>query len=59
MGQRQEFAARHNIRDEDTIDQMRIIVEGMGRKRLRYQDLIADNGLGSGARSGKGHRRAD
>ena len=46
-----EFAGRHNIRDEDTIDQMRIIVEGMGRKRLRYRELIRDNGLSSGARS--------
>ena len=47
----QEFAGRHNIRDEDTIDQMRIIVEGMGRKRLTYRELIRDNGLPSGARS--------
>ena len=47
----QEFATRHNIRNADTIDQMRIIVESMARKRLRYRDLIRDNGLDSGARS--------
>ena len=47
----QEFATRHNIRNADTIDQMRIIVESMARKRLRYRDLIRDNGLPSGARS--------
>ena len=47
----QEFAGRHNARDADTIDQMTGIVAGMGAKRLRYSDLIADNGLDLGARS--------
>ena len=46
-----EFARKHNIRDMDTLDQMRRPVEGMDRKRLRYRDLIADHGLDSGARS--------
>lgn len=46
-----EFAGRHNDRDMDTIDQMTGIVSGMTGKRLRYRDLIADNGLDSGARS--------
>ena len=46
----QEFATRHNIRDADTIDQMKCIVASMARKRLRYRDLIRDNGLDSGAR---------
>ena len=46
----QEFAGRHNARDADTIDQMAGIVEGMTGKRLRYSELIADNGLDSGAR---------
>ena len=46
-----EFAARHNIRDADTVEQMEAIVEGMARTRLRYGELIADNGLSSGARS--------
>ena len=46
-----EFERRHNIRDEDTVTQMEAIIDGMGRKRLRYRDLIVDNGLPSGARS--------
>ena len=45
-----EFERRHNIRDEDTLDQLDALVEGMGRKRLRYRELIANNGLDSGAR---------
>ena len=45
-----EFAGRHNVRDQDTIDQMAGIVTGMADKRLRYSDLIADNGRSSGAR---------
>lgn len=46
-----EFAGKHNIRDADTIDQMRHVVAGLVGKRLMYRDLIADNGLPSGARS--------
>ena len=45
-----EFAGRHNVREKDTIDQMTGVVSGMAGKRLRYSDLIADNGLDSGAR---------
>ena len=45
-----EFSGRHNVRSMDTGDQMREIVKGLVGKRLRYQDLIADNGLDSGAR---------
>ena len=45
-----EFITRHNIRPLDTIDQMRAIVLGMDCKRLQYADLIAPNGLDSGAR---------
>ena len=48
-----EFAGRHNDREADTIDQMRGIVEGLVGKRLRYVDLIADNGLESGAKPTK------
>ena len=44
-----EFVTRHNIRDMDTIDQMRAIAVGMDCKRLKYSQLIADNGLDSGA----------
>ena len=41
----QEFAARHNLREEDTMDIMASMALGMGDKRLRYQDLIRDNCL--------------
>ena len=47
----QEFAARHNLRDKDTIDIMVAVTGGMDGKRLRYSELIADNGLANGARS--------
>ena len=47
----QEFAGKHNIREADTANQMRTLVERMDGKRLRYQELIAPNGLDSGARS--------
>ena len=47
----QEFAGKHNVRSEDTIMQMRHVVAGLVGKRLMYRDLIADNGLSSGARS--------
>ncbi len=33
-----EFAGRHNVRSEDTIDQMTAMVHGMDGKRLRYRD---------------------
>ena len=45
-----EFSGRHNDRPFDTVDQMSRIVKGMVGKRLKYNDLIADNGLDSGAR---------
>ena len=45
-----EFAGRHNLRNADTIDMMTALTAGMGGKRLRYRDLIAPNGLDSGAR---------
>ena len=47
----QEFAGRHNLRDADTIDIMAAIADGGVGKRLRYRELIADNGLDSGARA--------
>ena len=46
-----EFAGRHNVRNADTIKQMEGLVTGMIGKRLRYEDLTAENGLSSGARS--------
>ena len=36
------FAGRHNIREMDTIDQMRHVVAGLVGKRLLYRDLVAD-----------------
>ena len=45
-----EFSSRHNIRSSNTIDQMQVICQMMLDKRLQYKDLIADNGLDSGAR---------
>ncbi len=46
-----EFTGRHDIRSADTIVQMGVLVHCMIGERLKYQDLIADNGLDSGARS--------
>lgn len=45
-----EFVGRHNIRELDTTEQMVTILWGMEQKRLRYKDLIRDNGLPSLAR---------
>ena len=36
----QEFAGRHNIREQDTIEQMHSLAKGMTGKRLRYRDLV-------------------
>ena len=47
-----EFCGRHNIREADTEDQMAIVARQTVGRRLRYADLIADNGLPSGARPG-------
>ncbi len=47
----QEFAGRHNVREADTLEQMEAVVAGLVGRRLLYRDLIADNGLPSGARS--------
>ncbi len=47
----QEFAGEHNIRDADTPEQMRSLVERMDGKRLKYSELIKNNGLDSGARA--------
>ena len=46
-----EFAERHNMRGKDTVDQMATMAQGMEGKRLKYKELTAGNGLGSGARS--------
>ena len=36
-----EFSGRHNIRPQDTLDQIISVCDGMNFKRLRYKDLIA------------------
>ena len=46
-----EFAGRHNVRELDTLEQMGAVVVGVVGKRLMYRQLIADNGLPSGARA--------
>ncbi len=46
-----DFAGRHNVLDMNTIEQMGRVAEGMVGKRLTYEQLKADNGLPSGARS--------
>lgn len=46
-----EFAGKHNIRDADTLAQMAAVALSLAGHRLRYDDLIADNGLSSGARA--------
>ena len=45
-----EFAGRHNLRESDTLTQMGAVVRGFEGKRLTYGELIAPNGLDSGAR---------
>lgn len=37
----EEFAGRHNIREQDTIDQMMDLVANMEGKRLEYQELVS------------------
>ena len=46
-----EFAGKHNVRNADTQAQMAALTVGLVGKRLMYRDLIAENGLASGARS--------
>ena len=46
-----EFAGKHNIRDSGTLAQMRDTVAGLVGRRLLHRNLVADNGLSSGARS--------
>ena len=47
----QEFAGKHNIRESGTLVQMRDTVAQMVGRNLLYRNLVADNGLSSGARS--------
>ncbi len=36
-----EFTGRHNVREQDTIDQMHAMVAGLVGKRLLYRELVA------------------
>lgn len=45
-----EIAGLRNLSEEDTIDIMVAVDLGVDGKRIRYEDLIRDNGLASGAR---------
>ena len=45
-----EFVGRYNVRDLDTVDQMSQLAMGIRETRLKYENLIAGNGLKSGAR---------
>ena len=46
-----EFAGRHNIRPMDTEAQLEALAGQMEGKRLKYEELIAPNGMPSGARA--------
>ena len=46
-----EFAGKHNVRESNTLDQMRGLVTRLMWRTLGYRRLVADNGLSSGARS--------
>ena len=46
-----EFAAKHNARNLDTMEQMQIVVAGLVGRNLLCEELIADNGLPSLSRS--------
>ena len=46
-----EFTGRRDLREANTIEQMQALAYCTVGKRLKYDDLIADNGLASGARS--------
>lgn len=45
-----EFAGKHNIRDSDTLAQMRDTVARLVGRNLLYRDLIATNGLSNAGR---------
>ena len=44
-----EFAGKHNIRESDTLCQMRDTVARLVGRNLLYRDLVADNGLSNSA----------
>ena len=46
----QEFAEKQNMRESDTLTQMRATLSRLAGRTLPYRSLVADNGLASGAR---------
>ena len=46
-----EFSGKHNHRESGTLVQMRDTIARLVGRNLLYRDLVADNGLASGARS--------
>ena len=36
-----EFTGRHNVRELDTLEQMRRVVRGLVGKRFQYKELVA------------------
>jgi len=52
-----EFMMKRNQREIDTVDIMGARVDGGVGKRLRYEELIADSGLSSGAQGRWNHRK--
>ena len=47
----QEFAGKHNMRNSGTLAQMRSTAAQLVGRNLLYRELVAENGLSSGARS--------
>ena len=47
----QEFAGKHNMRNSGTLAQMRSTAARLVGRNLLYRELVAENGLSSGARS--------
>ena len=47
----QEFAGKHNMRNSGTLAQMLTTAARLVGRTLMYRDLVAENGLSSGARS--------
>ncbi len=45
-----QFAGKHNIRSEDTADQMVSVAAGLVGRRLMYRDLITNPEAPSGAK---------
>ena len=45
------FVGRHNVREQDAIEQMAGVVSGMVGGGVRYCELVADNGFDSGVRA--------